>query len=524
MDPKLLDKDNEKEKKAPAPKQSFFQSLFSSLFSSSSPDAEKKKKLKLIAKNLSKTKYHTFYKPASCEMMEPFGKLMYDIYKVVSPAQQLFNKTQNEAIFKHQIINYSLSDKQVELLAQLDEQKILEMSKQIEIKSLQQKTEENLQNFTAEFDNIRVGKVENIYKAYTIFKDFCTFDYYLLLKKYDSSMQENNFAKVPRLEKVNAEYIIDDLKDFVSVAYSITDDTIAWNDFFTMLKDTYGKEFVSFGVWKKIIIRLKSIQASHSLDLIIQHVSQDPKYITKPQYRFDSLIEPYIDKIQNETRETVEKIAVALKDSKTNNICMQIFGKTDIQSLQNYTSGYNNVLSKKNLTIYEYAEPLNFLKMFILEYVKKEIRQYFDVIVIRGQWDSTLSAPISNAFQELLTTSDKITEFDNMMAEDGALGMKIKTLLPKTAHDTSAENIINRTVSDANDLAKSYIISSTQNLIVIGKTVKQLLEDYAKPKAVIVKNWKELEKFIEEPMKDFCVNIYKKIYLFVQLMQQYISE
>ena len=35
---------------------------------------------------------------------------------------------------------------------------------------------------------------------------------------------------------------------------------------------------------------------------------------------------------------------------------------------------------------------------------------------------------------------------------------------------------------------------------------------------------KSLEKFIDVPMKEFCVNIYKKIYLFVQLMQQYLSE
>ena len=39
---------------------------------------------------------------------------------------------------------------------------------------------------------------------------------------------------------------------------------------------------------------------------------------------------------------------------------------------------------------------------------KKDMREYFDVVVIRGQWDSTLSAPISNAYQELLTISGRI--------------------------------------------------------------------------------------------------------------------
>ena len=130
---------------------------------------------------------------------------------------------------------------------------------------------------------------------------------------------------------------------------------------------------------------------------------------------------------------------------------------------------------------------------------------------------------MSNAYQELLKTSDEITVFDENFGEEGAMGMKIKNLMPKTSHDASAESIINRVVSDANEEARGFIITSTQNLIVIGKTIKQLIEDYSKEKHLIVQNWKELEKFIEEPMKDFSVKIYKKIYLFVQLMQNYIA-
>ena len=130
---------------------------------------------------------------------------------------------------------------------------------------------------------------------------------------------------------------------------------------------------------------------------------------------------------------------------------------------------------------------------------------------------------MSNAYQDLLKTSDQITTFDNDLAEDGTLGTKIKTLLPKTQHDPGAENIINRVIDDSNKLAHSYLLGSTQGLIAIAKTLKLLIEDYVKPKPVMVQNWRELERYIEHPMKEFSVNIYKKIYLFVQLMQQYLT-
>jgi hypothetical protein len=49
--PYYIDMEN---KKAPQEKESFFQSIIASLFKSSNPDVEKKRRLKLIAKNIAK--------------------------------------------------------------------------------------------------------------------------------------------------------------------------------------------------------------------------------------------------------------------------------------------------------------------------------------------------------------------------------------------------------------------------------------------------------------------------------------
>jgi len=504
-------------------KQSFIQSLISSLFKNSSPDAEKKKRLKALAKNFSKTKYHNFYKPSAHEVQGSFAKLMWEIYKVIAPAQIHFKNTPNPAIFKRQIINYSLSEHQLELLEHFDEQKIHEMAKQIPLEKVQQTIDEELQLFQNEFDNERMNKAENLYKAFSLFKDFCEYDFYVFLRKFDSSIQEFQFNGTPRLDKINDEYVIEDLKDFVAIAYTITDETVVWNDLFEMFKATSGKELVSAGNWRKIVAKIKNIQASKSLDMIIQLISQDPLYQCEIKYHFDPLIEPYVDNVISETHQILDKMSSQAKESKTSNLCVQIFGTATPQSLQYYVPSFNSVLEKKDLNLLEYTEPLNYLKTFLVEHVKREIRELYDVVVIRGQWDATLSAPMSNAYQELLKVSEEITIFDNDFAEEGPNGIKIKTLLPKTAHDHGAENIINRVVSDCNDQAKDYLLSSTQNLITIGKTLKQLIEDYGLPKATIVANWRELDKYVEQPIREFMVGIYKKIYLFVQLMQQYLK-
>ena len=526
MDVGDIEKERREEAKAAQKqeeKQSFFQSLFSNLFKSSNPEAEKKRKLKAIAKSFSKTKYHSFYRASTIEVLPPFAKLFFDIYKFVAPAQAIFKANQNPNLYKAQVINYSLSDKQLGLLEHFDQQKIMELARTVPIQQLSTKLEEEFSIFSAEFDNERMNRTENLYKAFSALQDFCCFDYYVLLKKFTNSIQEYNFNTLPNFEKINGEYITDDLKDFCAAAYAITDENLFWNELFAFFKATQSTETITLGNWKKIVAKMKNIQQSGAFDLMIRHISGNTDYVTEIPSHYTSLIEPYMDKIQEEIRTTISKIGSQQKENKANQICEQIFGSTDFQTLHFYTVSANDTFSKKELGTYIFTEPLNYLKAFLLEYVKKDIREFFDVVVVRGQWDASLANPMSNAYQELLKISDEITTFDNDLSEDGGSGLKIKTLLPKTAHDPGAENIINRIISDSNEQAKGYLVTASQDLITIGKTLKQLIEDYSKQKSEIVHNWRELERYIDHPMKEFSIGIYKKIYLFVQLMQQYLS-
>ncbi len=508
----------------PASSGGFFSNLFSSLFKSSNPDADKKRRLKNIAKAFSKSKFHVFYKANTQEILPPFPKMLYDFYKATSQAQVYFRNIPNPNQHKQRLITYSLSENQAELLEHFDENKIMEMSKQIPINKIKTQIDHDLQTFKAEFEGERANKIENLYKAFCLFQDFCTYDYYVLLRKFNSGIREFSFDSTPTFDKINGDYITDDLKDFIAVAFPITDDTVVWSDLFEFFQKTTGKELCSQNNWKKIIARIRSIQATRTFDMMIQMISQDPSYTSEYNMNIESLLDPYVESLTNDTWNLLNKISEHQKESKANDICLQIFGTASPQSLAHYVPSFNEGMLKKSLDQIIYAEPLNYLKAFLVEYLKKDIREFYDVVVIRGQWDSSISAPMSNAYQELLAVSDQITAFDESFAEEGAMGMKIKTLLPKTGHDNSAISIINRVISDANDAAKGFIITSTQNFVTIGKTIKQLIEDYSLSKPVLVQNWKELEKYIEQPMKDFSVGIYKKIYLFVQLMQQYLTQ
>ena len=61
------------------------------------------------------------------------------------------------------------------------------------------------------------------------------------------------------------------------------------------------------------------------------------------------------------------------------------------------------------------------------------------------------------------------------------------------------------------------------NLIGIGRQLKALIEDLAKPHHEILLNWKEVENQSSRPLKDWLVDTYKKIYYVVQLLQYFVK-
>lgn len=496
----------------------FFQNLFASLFGSKDPEAEKKRRLKEIAKSLSKSHYH-FYKAGSSEVLPAFAKFIYEIYKTIAPAQAMFQNVQSQNAFKNFVIDYSLSDNQRKIEEELTEEAIIAKSKTIPVQQLSQQIKESLDLFEGEFGTDKINMAEQLYRELMYFKDFCTYDFYFMLKKFDSNLIEKQFAGTPRFDKINGEYIADDLKDFISVAWNVTE-KVDWNPLMKLLKDMKGVEPVSPGVWKKIVARLQAVRQSGAFEMMVQLMTKDPDYTPIISDIPVNIVEPFLDKFKLEAAATMHKLESAEKSTKINDILAKLFGTSVVLYLKNYTEQNSETLVKKHVRGYIYYEPLSYLKGFLLEFVKKDIREYCELILIRGKWTSTpLSAPMSNAYNDLLAASEGITTFDQELAEEGAVGIKIKTLLPRILHDADAKGVINRLINDANEQAKSFIVSSTRNLITMGKTIKALIEDENKKSPEMVINWKEIEHFADHPPRELGVEVYKKIYLFATLMQ-----
>lgn len=501
----------------------FFQNLFGGLFKSSDPEAEKKRVLRNIAKQLSKSKYK-FYKLNQNQALPAMAKYFFDIYKAISPAQALLSSPQVQSALKNCIIDYMLSDKQKESLARLSEEEIEKMAQNLSVKEVTMQVKTDLNTVVSGFDSAKVAKVDIINSQFQQFLSFVTFDYYFLLKKFDTALGEREFSRTPNFQAVRVDYVLEDLKDFISVAWSFPAKS-DWSLLFAFIKSYKQTDPMSYNVWTKVLNRINDLKLSQTLEGIIRYSTNNPEYEPVLHKLSHGVVDSYLEKLRIQSEAIVRRIAREKANTKTDSLLKQLFGSAEVVKLKNYTTKANEYFEKRSLPRYKYCAPLNYMKVFLVDYFKCDVRNVHDLVVVRGKWfDPELSKQVSDAYNNILQASDKITALDDSLGDSVDRGNKIKALSTRADRDKAVIGQLQASLKNVNNEAFTILKGCSQELVIFAKFLKSLIEDVDRPKNEILTNWKEVQHASDDPLKNVLIAVYKKIYLFISLMQMYLAE
>ena len=499
-----------------------FEKVLSVFFSSSDPEVEKRRQLKAIAKELSKGRYK-WYRPGSEEALPGLVKFFYEIYKVIGAAQVILANANSSMVLKNVLVEMSLSENQIKLKERFSEESIKERAKTVAPKELAQQAKDDLAAFMSEFDSEKIRQIDALYSQLELMVNFVSFDYFFLLKKFDSGIPERTFNYTPKFESIRGEYVLEDLKDFVTIAYAMPFDA-DWPRIFAVVKAYRDVDPVAIGPWNKLMNVLSEVKRSGVIEQIIRHLDKDPGYGAVVETISARIVDNYLMKLKTQTEITIQQIQQEKRNSKAAELLKQIFGTDSIVRLKNYAERANAAYEKKMLGGYLYVEELNFMKAFLIDYFKRDIRSLTDLFLVRGKWIvPTVSAGYSGSFHDLLELSDQITAFDESLADDGEVGSKLRGMLTRAERDKEVVKQLRTNLKDVNDKALKYLSEGTQHFIVIARSLKSILEDHGKSPHTLISNWKELELNAEQPIKDWIVAVYKQIYAFVMLMQLYLK-
>ncbi len=501
----------------------FFSGLFSGLLGGSDSDREKKRQLKDIRKELKKRGRFIQLKG---DLIQPgLAKWFHDIYKVVGPADILLEKYGSSELLKTVLIESFLPADVQKVVGGLHPDRIKErVEKAGDIKALAEQVKEELIQLYTALDVKTAKRVNKLYNDLYRLQSFVRYPYHFLLKKFDSILPDRDFTYVPRFEEIYGQYVKDDLMEFLDVFYALDGDA-EWDVLFDVLKNYRDMDIISRSSWKKILQSRKEMLKTRVLDLIIRHLSEDPSWTAMPENTNYEIIESYFNRIKTSADLTILEIVRGRRKRQIDKLLMKLFGTISVSRTQFYTERENLTFHKKMLPGYKFVDPVNYLKAFFLDYYKSKVRILVDLLLIQGKWATKISSTqFSEAYHQLMSISDQLTGFDTGLADDGPTGSKIKRLLRQSTRDRSAVGTLKNVLVEVNDEAKKIINASAQNLIVLGKNIKQLLEEYKSGGQDIIINWKEIEDWAENPVAEQMSEVYTQIYYLVQLLQLYMKD
>ncbi len=499
----------------------FLQKLLG-LFGGSDPEAEKKRLVKALGKDLSHSRYR-FYRPKSGEATPALARLFYETYKVIAPSQVLLNNAAQSGVLKAFVIESFLTPEQRQLSERLTDSYITEKAATMPVKELQELVKQDMISFFSIFDAEKSSQIDSAYSTLLSFINFINFDFFFLLKKFDSNITERSFVYNPKWDTISAEYVADDIHDFLELFLPLNLGA-DWKRIFTALKEYRNMDVIQIDAWLKLAPALKDVRSSGVLEQIVRHVKKDPHMAVSPKPAGERIVEPFVDKLKNQSAMLVQKISQERRNSKIDELAKAVFGTTVVVRMKNYTEKANLAFGKKMLGGFTQTNALNYLKAYLIDYFKKDVREIVDILLIRGQWSTNiLSQQISDGYHALLEVSDGIIQFDEALGDDGDTGTRIRTTLAKSERDKDQLKYLRQLLTDSNDRALALVNKAALNLIGVGRHMKSLIDDLGKPRHEILLNWKEVENACAQPLKPTLTEIYKKIYYMVQLLQYYVK-
>jgi hypothetical protein len=490
----------------------FFEAL-RSLFltpNSDSSDMERKKLLSIVVRDINRSRHRKWYLMRRKELTDEVGAFFYELYRLsIHAGNSMQNAAESEQL-KTLAVEFHMDEPLLALRDRLSSQAIEQRASSLTNEELSAQVERDITQFTTDFDMAFIENVNRYYNLLLAFSQFVVFDFSDLLKCFDPALSERDTVFQPKLRRIDAEKVIEIIKDFLEISYPLEEN----QDWATVLslaahyKENLG---ITLEDWKTILIELSSIQSTSILVLIVRHVDQDPDWKTIPRIPREHIAEAYLTVVIDTAKASLHTIIRTREQDKLERLLSAVFGQAELANrLHYYMAEDHEILLKSGMEGYRYFNELNYLKTFILDFYKKDIRELFDMFILRGQWGkANMNRQFTDSFHEVLADFEKLQEFDESLSMEGTFGVKLRSAMAK---NKSQAPIILSTINDA---AQKLIVTLTQSLAAVEALLKALYDDYESHS--LIRNWDTLET-AGVPLEQRLSAVYQKLRDFVEAL------
>ncbi|MGL4524660.1 MAG: hypothetical protein ACRCVN_03965 [Spirochaetia bacterium] len=494
--------------------------IFSGGNKESDSEKQNKRLLKGLAELLKKrAKYYDF---PNHRLQPAVARFFYDIYLIVGPIKPFTQNLSRSEQVRSIVVETFLPELEKEFCTEIFTESIYHRFDSLGLQQVRETMKEKTEQvYTYLNDRTLANRINIAYAYLCCFAGFCSFDFYSILKKFDSSLPVANFEYKLTPEPVPASQILDELEDFLVEAIpllSIGD----WDEIFDILKNYRNTEIVNRHGWQKMLSSINEMVSSQTFESIVKFVRNDPTMAIKATITTVDIVKPYIKKITNQVKTVVQKVELIERKKVNEKVGRDLFMGADYGSaLRHYTKGQSGQIFGEGADGYEYADILSALVHFSNIYLDRDIKKLMDRLILVGNWSQTSHyKDFSNALQDLLQNRVEILEFDKTLTEESGHVIRLKNLVKSPGKDRTS---LNNLRTEINVKAMSLMRNANQGYAILAKSLKTYLDDYKKkPGSELVLNWDDVARDFERPLGRYMADIYTKIYQLLQMMQQYL--
>jgi hypothetical protein len=488
------------------------------LFSNDGLVDEKQNMLKGIGKELSQSKYAKFFRIRSEEVDPSFSAFLFSVYKIIFPIKEFYKDEKKLAKLKTLVVESCIDKNIQETIKQLDTVTLDEKARTMSGEEIIAGIQANLDKLVNQFDQDKIYTVNRRYELAGALGQFVRYNFAGFFKKFDNHFADGSFIIEPKFPAIKAILIVDQIGDFLTVTQPLKPED-DWASLLALLKACEGKDVVNADQFGMMIKTLREVHTSKILELMMQFTLRNPVWQWKHSFIRETAGDDWLDSKKAEAFGYIAKINNAKKNTQIKALLNQTFESSDLIRLENYIVHNNEAYRRKRVDYYQYAEGLNYLKAFLDDYVAKEVKEVCDILLIRGQWtNNNMAREMSEAMHELEEALVTIADMDSVLGENGADGSRLHAAMLRVDRDPTQARYINVIIAKNNNQALDIINEAVQCMIVIGKHLKNLIEDIQKKRPELLINWRELNLASKEPLPQRMVADFKKINYFVQLM------
>lgn len=486
------------------------QDLFEGLFFSSSPEYQKKKKLKAYATEIKKLN-PPLYRTDKI-LLPAFGSLLYQLYHFLQPVKAVLDKTVNSpdirACEKYQGVFFeaALSDEQQKQLRnvnfQMRSQLLSQCKNYEEADRLIQGQTHEFKSFLKVFQTAALkNREQDLIKLFYL-SDLCDFDYPTFLGRFNKNLQLNagDPPSIPQnnFEEVYAGDVTQNLLDFQFIISQISIAPVVIENLIFLARSLGNCTDDMAQKLEKTLQTVENLLANQlkrtSIPIMLKLIKDEPNFEEKVTVTESKPLQDYVDRLNENFQADSKRLLKIIKETNITGLIEKCFGTAPLKPLDGYNDTINDAIQNLSTVSFDWVKPMQLLKAFTEIYFETHYKTFLQSLLIEGYFaNKQIEGQYAVTYRSCEMLLGKIKNFEQLFRPKGQCDVQqIQGYIAEIEKGKDLKKQLQKIVEIADMQAKTIVQTGCKAYADLYTFTEHLLEDMKAPSPELVTNMKSL--------------------------------